>query len=181
MAAALSAAVAIVAATFALQNAKGAVRSAEIANRGLQRQNVANLFDGFNLANQATLDHPELLYEVHGLDRSVGLDEARSIAYLSVLLDAFQAFYDDLYDGDFARMATDMKARSTFLNRVLAVPANDSRWRVAQRIYYGDFDKSFIDAVNDIMAFEQGRSAPAQDQDAANHAPVPRPSEEDAR
>ncbi|MFI6232744.1 hypothetical protein ACIBD9_04175 [Micromonospora sp. NPDC050784] len=171
VAAALSAVVAIIAAHFALQNAKGAVRSAEIAGKGLQRQNVATLFSGFNVANEATLAHPELLYEVHGLDRSTSLDEARSIAYLSVLLDAFQGFYDDLYEGDFARMAKDMKVQSTFLNRILAVPANHDRWRVAQEIYYGDFDKSFVEAVNDIMAFEQGRAAAGL---SVGNAPHPR-------
>ncbi|MGC4756833.1 hypothetical protein [Micromonospora trifolii] len=178
VAATLSAVVAIIAARFALQNAKGAVRSAEIAGKGLQRQNVANLFSGFNVANEATLAHPELLYEVHGLDRSTSLDEARSIAYLSVLLDAFQGFYDDLYEGDFARMAKDMKVQSTFLNKILAVPANQDRWRLAQEIYYGDFDKFFIDAVNDIMVFEQGRAAVER---GVGHAPHPRGSGTEAR
>ncbi|TNH30761.1 hypothetical protein FHG89_05790 [Micromonospora orduensis] len=174
VASALSAVVALIAARFALQNAKGALRSAEIAGKGLQRQNVAHLFQGFAVANEATLEHPELLYEVHGLDRSVSLDEARSIAYLSVLLDAFQGFYDDLYDGDFARMATEMKGASTFLNKVLAVPANRDRWRVAQELYYGDFDRSFIDAVNDLLDFEQARAAT---ESAVVAAPAPRAGE----
>ncbi len=158
VAATLSAIIAIVAASFALQNARGAVRSAELAGRGLERANVLGLFNGFNAANQATLQNPELLYDVHGLDRSITLDEARSIAYLSVLLDAFQAFYDDLYGGDFSKMAADMKEQSTFLNKILAVPANEARWAVAKSIYYGDFDKSFVESVDALLQFEKAHA-----------------------
>lgn len=161
LAALLSAVIAIAAAVFSLQNARGGVRSAEIASRALERTNVLSLFNGFHTANQATLQSPELLYDVHGLDRNITIEEARNIAYLSVLLDAFQSFYDDLYDGDFTRMAGDMKKQSTFLNKILSIPANEQRWKVAKNIYYGDFDAFFISAIDDLLQFEKQRSGGA--------------------
>lgn len=159
-ASALSAIVAVLAALFALQNARGAVRSADISERALSQANVTNLFSSFSVANQATVQYPELLHSVHGLDESVPLSEARNIAHLGSLLDAFQIFYGEHHGGDFSKMASEMKAESTFLNRILGVPQNHDRWQIIQSIHYGDFDRQFTDAITEIISFEHARRAP---------------------
>ncbi|GAA0496498.1 hypothetical protein Ade02nite_17060 [Paractinoplanes deccanensis] len=157
LAAVVSAVVAIAAAAFSYRNAKGAMLSAEVADRGFRRANVLGLFHGFDAAGQATLQNPRLLYDVYGLDRSVPIEEAQNIAHLSHMLDAFQSFYGDAHDGDFSRMAEEMKRQTTFLNKILSVPANEARWEAAKSLYYGEFDASFVRAVDDIIAFERER------------------------
>ncbi len=128
---------------------------ARAAERSLRQAQLLKLFGSFDVASQSTIANPELLYSVHGLSRDVPIEEARNIAYLSMLLDAFQHFYYETYDGDFTKMVKEMKSHSTFLNRILSVAENKNRWRTLKSIYYGDFDSGFIAAVEALMADEK--------------------------
>lgn len=91
---------------------------------------LSKLFSSFDTANQLTIAQPDLLYSVHGLDKSIPRGEASNIAYLSMLIDAFQNFYGEKYNGDFAKTANEFKAKPAFLNRILAVPENRMRWPI---------------------------------------------------
>ena len=124
------------------------------ANQAIRRVSLQQLFVAFNVASQASLEDPKLLYDVHGLDRTVPTEEARRIAYLSLLMDGFQYFYGEVYGGDFSKMAKTMKGESTFLNRILAIKANQKRWSTLKRLYYGDFDTSFTKAIDDLIEYE---------------------------
>lgn len=148
----VSVAVAVIALLFSWQSNK---TSASAVNQA----NLTKFFTSFDEASNATLENPVLLYDVHGLDRSIPETEARNIAYLSLLLDGFQHFYGELYSGDFSKMASEMRTKSTFLNSILRVPSNADRWTQVKKLYYGDFDSDFIEAIEDLMEFERGRSA----------------------
>ncbi|WP_141714992.1 hypothetical protein [Micromonospora rhizosphaerae] len=168
VAAVASVAVAVLALRFARQSGDAAQRSAELAARAYRSSSLLPLFQGFDTASQAALSYPDLLYDVHGLDRSYPPDEARRIAYLSLLLDGFQHYYGELYDGNFDKMADDMIQRSTFLNQILSVPENASRWTAVKKLYYGDFDRSFIGAIDRMLKHEQSRRREASKEDYAN-------------
>jgi hypothetical protein len=134
-----------------------ALSQAHSARRQLRQLQVLQLFDRFDSANRATLDFPDLLRSVHGLPESIPMEEARAIAYLSALLDAFQHFYGHLYKSDFGRMVKDMSERSNFLTRILAHPANRARWARMKELYYGEFDRAFVDAIETVLTDEYKR------------------------
>lgn len=100
------------------------------------------------------MQNPELLYSVHGVDKALGDHEAACIAYLSLLLDGFQQYYNAETKGRFAVMSRKLKLKSNFLNRVLAVPENQRRWEYIKGLYYGDQDKEFITAIDEIVIHE---------------------------
>lgn len=102
---------------------------------------LQSLFQAFDAANQATLDSPEILRSVHGLEGND--DELKMIAYLSVLMDGFQHFAD----GDYSKLLND----DTFLNRILAVPDNQTRWERMKSVYYGTFDREFITVIDRLI------------------------------
>lgn len=131
------------------------------ARKTLKQASLIKLFSTFDLASQATLANPELLYSVHGLDSSVSPEEARNIAYLSLLLDGFQHFYGEKFEGKFAQMEEELKRESTFLNRVLGVEANQERFLIVKSLYYGEFDESFIAAIESLIRHEQSRKESA--------------------
>ncbi len=97
---------------------------------------VQSLFSGFQQANQATIEHPFFLKDVHGLE-GLSEEEYKNIAYLSVLMDAFQ--HED-YE----------HKKTTFLDNIIAVPENKERWIIMKNIYYGEahFDKKFKDYID---------------------------------
>ena len=72
-----------------------------------------------------------------------------------MLLDSFQHFYNEKYDGDFTKMVKEMKSHSTFLNRILTVAENKRRWDILKNIYYGDFDSGFVAAIDTLMPDEK--------------------------
>lgn len=117
-----------------------------------------NLFSTFDRASEAIIADPGLLYEVHGVAREVPLSEAKSIAYLGMLLDGFHHFYGHLHGGDYSRMQSDLKTKSIFLNRLLALPANQTRWNSIRQIYYGDSDVGFMEAIEAIIDHERQKS-----------------------
>jgi|GEM_PF-1333262 len=125
------------------------------ANRALRQAQLLKLFGSFDAASESTIANPELLYSVHGLNPNEPLGEARNIAYLSMLLDAFQHYYGEKYEGDFTKMVEEMKIQSTFLNRMLSVKGNKRRWDILKDIYYGGFDRSFIEAIEALMDYEK--------------------------
>jgi hypothetical protein len=128
------------------------------AGRALRQARLARLYSSFDLANQVALAQVDLLYEVHGLDRSVPEQEARYIAYLSTLLNGYQNYWSDTLSNDFSRAAEKLKESSTFLNRVLAIPANQRRWNLMKDMFYGEVDRKFMAAVDDIIAHENRRN-----------------------
>jgi hypothetical protein len=127
------------------------------AHQAIRQASLQQLFAAFNLASQASLEDPKLLYDVHGLDRTVPMEEARKIAYLSLLMDGFQHFYGEVYGGDFRKMAKTLKGKSTFLNRILAIMVNQERWNTLKKLYYGDFDASFIKAIDNLIEYENSK------------------------
>jgi hypothetical protein len=80
----------------------------QAAKEAIRQASLLGLFGTFDRANEATLVNPELLFDVHGLPRSLGEEEAKRIAYLS-LLDGFQHFYGQLYSGNYKRMEEELK------------------------------------------------------------------------
>lgn len=147
--------IAIIAALAAIAAAVYASIQARAAERSLRQAQLLKLFGSFDVASESTIANPEFLYSVHGLSRDVPIEEARNIAYLSLLLDAFQHFYYEHCDGDFTKMVTEMKSQSTFLNRILTVAENKDRWDILKNIYYGDFDSGFIAAIETLIAHEK--------------------------
>src|SRR5262245_55252053 len=93
--------VAIGSAIFAYYQAKAAKVQAEAAENSLKQANRLKLFSTFEIANQITVSNPKLLITVHGLDPNTSEEEAQSIAFLSLLLDAFQHYYMEKYKNDF--------------------------------------------------------------------------------
>jgi hypothetical protein len=124
------------------------LKTAKAASRAATMQ---NLF----IANQAALQYPELLIDVHGVDTGTSPREARALAYLSVLLDGFQEVHGRHHRGNFRKMAQEMKLRGDSLRRLLAVPENAARWGIVRTRSYGDFEPEFADAVDDLIAYER--------------------------
>ncbi len=123
----------------------------------MKQASLIRLFSTFDLANQASLANPKLLYAVHGLDQSIPPEEATNIAYFSLLLDGFQHFYGKLFEGSFEKMESELKKQSTFLNRILAFEANQQRFLIVKSLYYGDFDAGFVSAIESLIRFENSR------------------------
>jgi hypothetical protein len=135
------------------------VASSYVAWQALQTARAAsrpssmhNLF----VANQAALQYPELLLDVHGIDPATAPREARALVYFSTLLDGFAEVHGRVYGGDFARMAQVMKRDGDSLRRFLAIPANAARWDIIRVHSYGDFEPGFAAAVDDLVAYERG-------------------------
>jgi len=128
--------------------------STKTASEAVKQTFLLKLFSSFDEANRATINDPDLLYSVHGLDRSISEQEASRIAYLSLLIDGFQHFYGQVYNEDFPKMENELKARSTFLNKILTVKENQDRWKILKELYYGDFDRNFIRAIDAIIEHE---------------------------
>ena len=129
----------------------------KFANESVKQAFMLNLFSTFDEANKATIENPDLLYSVHGLDESIPQDEAARIAYLSLLIDGFHHFYGELFNEDFSKMQSSLQNQSVFLNRILAIEENQKRWALMKPLYYGEFDKSFIDAVDKLIVHENRR------------------------
>ena len=146
----ISAVIAAIAALFALFQAR-------VARDAIKQTSLLGLFESFNRASDATLQNPDLLYEVHGLPKTIDEPEAKRIAYLSLLLDGFQHYYGHVYKEDFKAMERDLKKHSVFLNRILGIESNQRPWNVLKNIYYGDFDSEFIKAVDRLFEYELSR------------------------
>jgi hypothetical protein len=128
------------------------LKTAKAASRATIMQNLFT-------ANQAALQYPELLIDVHGIDPATDAREARALVYMSILLDGFQEVHGRIHRGDFARMAREMKIHGDSLRRFLAVPANRARWEIVRDHAYGDFQPGFAAAVDDLIAFERNLTA----------------------
>jgi hypothetical protein len=113
----------------------------------------------FFAANQAALQHPELLIDVHGIDPATDVREARALVYLNLLLDGFAVANGRVYRRDFAEMARVMELEGDSLRRFLAIPANVARWDLLKERAYGDFNPDFIAAVDRLIAFEADLSS----------------------
>ena len=107
-----------------------------VAWKAMRDVRLQSLYSGFSQANQATLDHPELINQIHGLDLSDST--CREIAYLSILMDAFQHSSYKI-------------SKSTFLNKIVSVPENEYRWKIMKEIYYGEFDRDFTNYIDSMF------------------------------
>jgi hypothetical protein len=105
-----------------------------VAREAKKEVKTQSLFSGFQQANQITIQHPKLLRDVHGL-KDLTDEECRSIAYLSILMDAFQ-HEDKEHD------------ETTFLDKITSIPENKERWKYMKKIYYADFDEDFINRID---------------------------------
>jgi len=103
------------------------------AKKAQDKAKIGPLFSEFQRANQVTIDHPNILNAVHGLDLQE--DECRRIAYLSILMDAFQQEKAN-------------HTATTFLDKRTSVPKNKTRWGLIKKIYYGSFDREFIEKID---------------------------------
>lgn len=131
-----------------------AIKQSNIALESLRRMSIRSLFTSFNLASQICIDKTDVFYDVDGLDKSIPRGEARNIAYFGLLMDGFQQFYGQVYKENYSQMAEELKKKSTYLNRLLASKANQKRWESLKPLYYGDFEKSFIKAIDELIQYE---------------------------
>jgi hypothetical protein len=139
--------VALVLSLFSAYVAWSGLKTARAAGRPASMQNLFT-------ANQAALQFPELLIDVHGVDPRNTLREARALAYFSIVLDGFQDVHGRRHGGDFAAMTQEMVTHGDSLRRFLSVPENARRWEVVKERSYGDFEPGFIKAVDDLIAYE---------------------------
>jgi len=111
-----------------------AIVSALIAEKARKEVKVQALFSGFQQANQATIENIDFLKDVHGLE---GLTEGeyKNIAYLSILMDAFQ--HEGVEHDE-----------TTFLDNIISIPKNKQRWTIMKDIYYGNYDKKFVSYID---------------------------------
>lgn len=128
-----------------------AYKQSVIAKQALKDASLLSLFSGFERANQATIDDPNLLIEVHGLKED---NDLKNIAYLSSLMDSFQHYYAKEYNGNYNKLLTE---KSTFLNKLIKVKKNFTRWEKLKSIYYGDsdFDRGFIKVIDTLFRDER--------------------------
>ncbi len=134
--------------------ANAAIKQANTASESLHRMSVRSLFTSFNLASHICVDKPDVLYAVDGLDKSIPAEEAKNIAYFGLLMDGFQQFYGQIFKENYSQMAKELKRKSTYLSRLLASEANQKRWNILKPLYYGDFDSSFIEAIDELIQYE---------------------------
>lgn len=134
---------------------------------------INNLFSLFAKANDITLKDVNLLMSVHGINT---LDsylnniknedererEVQSIIYLSILLDGLQQEYigsnyrnskfnikgeEKIYN----KMKDNLKNSTNFFTNIFRVHKNKNRWEICKKIYYGESDKYFIEAIDDLF------------------------------
>jgi hypothetical protein len=147
----LGAAVAILSAFFSASRARSALRS-------LRQSRVNRLFDSFDLSSQLAFSRPEVAYAVHGIDPSISPEEIRNLVYLSVLLDGYKAYWSDQFKGRFEKGSQELQESSTYLNHLLRVPGNRKRWEILKPIGYGEMDREFVRAIDDLIRYEQLKS-----------------------
>ncbi|MGW5059399.1 hypothetical protein ACWEQ2_19095 [Streptomyces sp. NPDC004096] len=148
--------VALLISIFSSYVAWSSLKTAKAASRAAIMQNLFT-------ANQAALQYPELLVDVHGIDPATTVREARALVYMSILLDGFQEVHGRIHRGDFASMARHMKIHGDSLRRFLALPANRARWQIVRGHSYGDFEAGFAAALDDLITFEENLRANPQE------------------
>ena len=140
------------------QQSEIARHQALLAQQTLNQGRLAGLYSSFDLANQAILGNPDLLYDVHGLAKSVPPEEVARLVYLSILLDAHQEHWTDLYEGDCSKVLEKLRETPTFLTRILSVKANHARWELIKPIFYHKFDNDFVCVIDALIAEEQEKA-----------------------
>ncbi len=127
------------------------MKQVNITSKSLDRVTLNYLFTTFNQASQICFGNPDVFYAVDGLEKSIPPKEAKNIAYLGILIDAFQQFYGYIYNEDFSKMLAELKEKSTYLNNLLAIKENQERWETIKRLHYGSFDDSFVKAIDELI------------------------------
>jgi hypothetical protein len=125
---------------------------AKSAKKSLKQINLQKLYNSFEKAGELAITYPDFLYSVHGMNKKISKDEARRIAYLQLILDAYQNYYYELYNGKFEKMYKQMVERSTFLTTIFKNEANFKRWEILKEINYGEADNNFIKSVDSLIS-----------------------------
>lgn len=133
-----------------------AVRAALFAKSQAKKAGLQKLFVGFHGANEASLAHPDVMRDVHSIENDIDDDELKCVAYLSILIDTFESYYGEKYEGKFRKMADELtnSKNTVFLNRILSVDRNQRRWKIIRDRYYGNGDREFKRAIDRIIKYE---------------------------
>lgn len=137
-----------------------------------QQTRYSRLFSSFDIASQITASNPAVMRRLHGLDSSVDDDEAISIATLSAILDGYQHSYGissnpfETRARGYQTMLNSMTTSSEYLNNLLALKENQDRWDRIKTIYYGDFDRDFVEVVDKLIEFENSKKPEKLDEHA---------------
>lgn len=121
------------------------------ASKSLDRMTLNYLFNAFKQASHFCIGNSDLFYDVDGLEKSIPPKEAKNIAYLGLLIDAFEQFYGYVYNEDFSKMIKELKKKSTYLNNLLTIKENQKRWEIIKSLHYGNFDASFVGAIDGLI------------------------------
>ena len=143
--------ISLVALGISLLAAYFAWRSVKVAREAKEQAAVQQYYSTFNIASKEMMQNPEFLYSVHGLDRGVPVKDTQYIAYLGLLMDNFQFYYDLRFKGDFKRMSEELTKRPTFLTNILAVPDNQKRWAIMKKLFYSNFDAGFVETIDSLI------------------------------
>ena len=119
------------------------------AEKTLKNNTLLSLFSGFDQANQAVVNNPNLLVTVHGLEED---DDNENIAYLAILIDAFHHYWGKEHDEKYNKV---LDEKETFINRIIEVEDNYPRWIKLRSIFYGAYDNEFIEVMDEL--FKRGR------------------------
>ena len=126
-------------------------KQVNIAYKSLNRVTLDYLFNAFSQASHVCFSNSDVFYAVDGLEKSIPPKEAKNIAYLGLLIDAFKQFYGYVYNEDFSKMLKELKEKSTYLNNLLAIKENQKRWKIIKQLHYGSFDKPFVEAIDGLI------------------------------
>jgi hypothetical protein len=147
-------AITALAALVATASALYARRQTKVAKAALAQQSELRLFEAFAECSNALIQTPTLLHLVHGIPQcSCEDDEGKALAYLCAILDAFQIYYHEKFNGDFRKMESELIQQSTFLSRILAIPENKSRIDILRCHFYGNFDKPYMGAIERVIEY----------------------------
>ncbi len=142
---------------FSWLQTSAARKQINLALKSLDRITLNYLFATFSQASQVSFSNPDVIYAVDGLDKSIPPKEAKNIAYLGLLIDAFQQFYGYVYNEDFSKMIEELKAKSTYLNNLLTIRENQQRWQKIKQLYFGSFDEAFVRAIDELIQHIQSK------------------------
>lgn len=153
----LSLILALVGAAIALASAAFTAGQARAASKSLRQGRLNRMFSSLDFSSELAFSNPRVVYAVHGLDETISEEEVKNIIYFSVILDVFQAYWSDEFNGDFAKGGRDFRERSRYLNQVLRVPENLRRWEIIKPLCYGEFDAEFVRAIDELFQHERDK------------------------
>ncbi len=160
-----SVAVAVLSGLFALFASIFAQSYSASARRSMEQAQQSKVFTSLDRAGHLLVNHPRLLVSVHGLDPAVlqelGEEEAASTAYLFLLLNGFRQYYDERFNGNFAKMERQLRKRPSALNTLLRVKDNQRRLTQITAMYADGADEGFIKTLKRLVEHENARVSAA--------------------